>query len=700
MTAKNRSEEDEHKTWLEQLSEFQESDQDNRAKAMEADKFCLDPEGQWEERIAAQVDAERRPKYTFDQTTPAIENIMVDIEAMDFGSKVKPRDSQASKETAEVLEGLVRSIEQDSKAPDLYRKACRRNIRRGFDAWVVKTQFKNDLGFDQEIAVKAISNAISRVWVSNTITNQTSLDADEGYILSSVSPAKFKEIFPDAKGVSVDDADFQNNSYEQYKPKVITYGQKYYKKEIEKKIAQLSNGDVVEVDDNFNSIVDDLALSGVTVKAQRVVKSPVFFHRFFDGAGFISKERKTVFTSCPIVTLYGNFELLGDSSKIHYSGKVGKLMDYQRVLNYSKSKEVEESALSPIEKIWMTKEHSKGHQQELNALNVSSDPVQFYNHIPDSPSPFKMPRNQVSVSLSKLSEDMSAGIQVTSGTNNAMNGQFAGRLTEEALRMQIERGSGATRTWVNVLAESISRTCQLIVDAIPKVYDTKQTVTILGEDGSEDLVTLNDEVYDNDTKRMVQINNLSKGDYKVTCTAGKSFTNRLEAGLSAMLDYAKVDPSIVEDGSDLMLKAIDAPLVDQMAERRRARLLQAGMIPPSQMTDEEKEHLAQQQQQEQPPGADEINAQANLIDAQAQLKEQENRENDNALQLAKAQEDARHKDEKIDSEINLNIAKIQQKQQEINDKRDAAKRKDAIEIAKLEIAADKDMSAQVKSNEN
>ena len=494
---------DEHLTWLNQLSDFQQSDLDQRQQARECDRFLLDKDGQWEESVARSLDSQKRPRYTFDQVTPVIENIMADIEDMEFGSNVKPASGEATKELAKTYEGMVRSIEADSDATTIYRNACRRLIRRGFDAWIVRAKFKEEWSFDQSLVVEAIPNAVNRVWTANTSSKPDSSDSDVGYVLTSVTPEAYKEQFPEGNAVSIDDADLGEH-YDQYRPEVIIFGERYYKKETTREVCQLSNGEIVEKDENFEKIVDEYKLQGITVVREKKVKDFKVYHRFFDGGGMLSKERETVFKTNPVVTVYGNFELLGENSKITYSGITLKEMDYQRVFNYAKSREIEEGALAPRKKLVMTKKMAAGNEKQIAALNVSADPVLFVN--PDSEwtaGVQEIGGAQVNPNLANLANDMAVGMQVTGGTNNAMNGDFAGRMSEDALRLQIDRGTGGTRKWVNALVNGIKRTCEILVQTIPPVYDTKQQFMILGQDGTEEMVTLNDEVYDTQTQKMV-----------------------------------------------------------------------------------------------------------------------------------------------------------------------------------------------------
>ncbi|QDP52064.1 MAG: putative portal protein [Prokaryotic dsDNA virus sp.] len=629
----------EHRSWLQQLGDYQESDLDQRQQAREADRFLLDKDGQWEESVARNIDSQKRPRYTFDRTTPIIESIMSDVEDMEFGSNVKPASGEATKEIALTYEGMVRAIEAESKAGSIYRNACRRMIRRGFDAWIVKAKFKDEWSFDQDLVVEAIPNAINRVWTSNTSVEPDSSDTDAAYVLTSVSPEEYKKQFPDGKGISVGDADLGEH-WDQYRPEVITFGERYYKKETKRTVCQLSNGEVVEKDDNFEKVADEYAQQGVTVVREKEVKDYQIYHRFFDGGGMLSKERETVFRTMPVVTVYGNHELLGESSKITYSGLVLKMMDYQRVFNYGKSREIEEGALAPRKKLVMSRAMAKGSEKQIAALNVSADPVLFLNPDPEMPQGVQeLSGSQVNPHLTNISADMAMGMRDTANVSEAMEGKSPARMSEEALRLQVDRGIGGTKKWVNALVNGIERTCKILVQTIPTVYDTKRTMAITGADGAENIVTLNDEVYDNQSGEMVRVNTLNKGKYKVSCDAGKAFANKLEAGRAAMLELAAVDPSILQTGGDLLIKSMDAPYMNELGDRKRAQMLQAGMIPFDQMTDEEKQAAQQAAQQPKEPSPEDKIANAELIKA-----------NNEQTELALK-----------DKELNIKAAEVQQK---------------------------------------
>ncbi len=590
----------EHSAWLQQLGSYQESELDQREQARDADHFLLDKDGQWEIHVAKTLDDQRRPRYTFDKVTPVIESIMTDIEDMEFAINVKPLGGEANKEDALMREGMIRTIESNSKAVSIYRKAARRVIRRGFDAWEVKAKYLDPWSFEQDLVISTIPNAINRVWFDNTSTEEDGSDIENAYVLTSMSPADYKETWPDGAGVSVDDSETQQQYEENYQPEVITVGKKYYRKQVKVEILQMSNGEVLENDDNNKKILDELKQQGVTIANQKKVDDFAVYVRYFDGSAMLGPEEKTVFKSIPVVPVYGNHEILGHNSKITYSGITLKEMDAQRVHNYAKSREIEEGALAPRTKWWMTKKQAKGNEKQLQNMNTSADPVQFYTLDPDAVPPYQGGQNNINPHLATLGNQMAQDINAQASVFSAMQGDFGGQMSEDSVRMQIDRGTGATRKWVNSVATAISRTGDIILEALPVTYDTNRQMQITGIDGTEEMVMLNDEVYDQQTQTMVSVNNLNKGKYKVTCDAGPAFANKMEAGLDALLKYAAIDPSVLAMGGDVMLKAIDAPLVDKIAERKRAIMLQQGAIPESQMTEGEKEQAAIQAQQPKP----------------------------------------------------------------------------------------------------
>jgi hypothetical protein len=137
-------------------------------------------------------------------------------------------------------------------------------------------------------------------------------------------------------------------------------------------------------------------------------------------------------------------------------------------------------------------------------------------------------------------------------------------------------------------------------------------------------VTLLEPVVDEETKTTVYLNDLSKGVYSVVCSSGPAFQNKQEKTVESFLEVAQIDPTLIQDGSDILLGNIDAPGMDQMASRRRAKLLMAGAIPQDEWTEDEQEQMAIMQQQPKEPDPAMVLAEAEAMKAQADLIKAQN----------------------------------------------------------------------------
>jgi hypothetical protein len=193
-----------------------------------------------------------------------------------------------------------------------------------------------------------------------------------------------------------------------------------------------------------------------------------------------------------------------------------------------------------------------------------------------------------------------------------------------AIQSLQNKGDNGTIKYFKALEFAIAYTGKLLVKAIPKVYDTERQVRLLYEDGTMEMGTLNQVVFDPRTLRQVTLNDLNQGQYDVVCKAGPSFKNRQEETINALLEVAKIDPSILQVGGDLLLKNISTPVADQLAERKRTMMLAQGLIPEAQMTEEEKQAQAQKAQGQQAQDPNMVLAQAEMMKGQAEMLKAQN----------------------------------------------------------------------------
>jgi len=465
--------------------------------------------------------------------------------------------------------------------------------------------------------IEKIHNFIDRVWFDPAAEQQDKSDARYCFVLHPVAKDEFDKRWPESNGISVPD-DRDGEAYYD-KAEVVVIGELLYVEKEERELVLMSNGQTYEADDDFEKVVDDMALVGVTEIKRRKRKVNKVCSRFFDNDGWLGDDKDTVFNRIPVIPVYGNYKII--ENKTVYSGVVEKLMDSQRVLNYSMSREIEEGALAPRAKYWMTLTQAAGHEDSLSTMNTNSDPVQFYNVDPEMPGPPQQNGGaMVNPGLRTISEAMRGMIGYSAGMFASNMGDNPGLQSGVAIRSLQNKGDNATFKYNKAVQVAIAATGKVLVDAIPKVYDTERTMRILYEDNSFEMATINQPVIDQQTGEVVMLNDLSQGVYDVICKAGPSFKNRQQETLEMIIEMAKVDPTIMQIAGDVMMQNINSPAADQIAERKRDQMLKAGMIPMSQLTDEEQAQIQQQmaqQGQQQDPAS--IMAQAEMLKGQAEM---------------------------------------------------------------------------------
>ena len=632
-----------HAEVIQLLEKTQDADQDNRSEAREDQKFVSKKDGQWEDSVINLY--QDAPRYTFDHTSPIIDQIAGDISAADFDIKVKPAGGGATKDNAELLDGLIRNIETMSNAQGIYAKAGRKIATGGFDAWMLKSDYANDESFDQDLMIEYIFNAYDRVWFDLASVEQDRSDADHAFLLSAIPIGTYRERFPDGSGLGVSQGTDYDEDYCD-KAEYVIIGHVYYRKLKPRDLVKVNTGEVFEGAE-FDKVKDELAEMGIEETDRRTVNDSVFCVRKFDGAGWLEEAEETVFSYVPIIPTYGNFEVI--ENKPIWHGAVRKLRDPQRVYNYGKSREVAEGALSPKPKYWATPKQVQGYEDELATLNTNNKPVQIYNVDAEAPNP---PQQQggamVNQGLVMLSDSMqqimgqSAGIFAAGMGNQA---EFA--QSGIAIDKLQKKGNNITTKYFTSLEMAICHTAKILIDAIPRVYDAQRQIRIMNEDGSFDMKEIFQPVLDNETGQIVYMNDLSAGKYDVTCVAGQSYDSRQSETLDQMLQMIAVDPSSVEMGADIIWQQMSGGGTSAMAERKRRQLFEAGLIPDVQLTEEEQAEKQQMEQQPPQPDAAMALAQAEMAKAEADMQS-------NQLTAQKNQ-----------NEVQLKVEELKLKQQEL-----------------------------------
>ena len=187
-------------------------------------------------------------------------------------------------------------------------------------------------------------------------------------------------------------------------------------------------------------------------------------------------------------------------------------------------------------------------------------------------------------------------------------GQESNERSGIAITNRQRQGDKATYHYIDNLAKAIRFTGRILIDLIPKIYDTPRIVRILAENGDDDTVQIDpaqqqalqvrqpaqpmpQSAQGNPQQAHVQrIFNPGVGRYDVIADVGPAFATRRQESFNALTQIATQAPDLMNIIGDLVFKAADFPMAEELAERLH------NMVPPQALGGPNPQTLAMQQQ--------------------------------------------------------------------------------------------------------
>ena len=185
---------------LDRFEQSIEGSEENRANYYDDTKFARMAD-QWPDKIKKQRTQEGRPALVVNKLPAFIRAVVNESRQNKPSIKVAPVDNGADEEHAEVIGGLVRSVERNSHAEVAYDTAIDQAVTGGFGFFRVDIDYAHELSFDLEASIRRIPNALMVHWD----THSTSFDASDweyAFISEIHTKRAFEALWPGAMQVS------------------------------------------------------------------------------------------------------------------------------------------------------------------------------------------------------------------------------------------------------------------------------------------------------------------------------------------------------------------------------------------------------------------------------------------------------------------------------------------------------------------
>lgn len=556
-----------HKTAKERWTAATEHLREQHARMLDDMRFSNPAEPkQWDDKALKLRTG--RPCLTFDRTNQFIAQVVNDGRQNKPGIYCLPADSEADPEVAEKLNGIVRHVEYTSRAGIAYDTALEHAARVGL-GWVrVVPEVVNPESNEQEIRIKRVHDPLS-VKLDPNSTEPDGSDAMWGFVETTYTNAAFDAAFPKKKRATWDSEGwFSEDSVRICEYFVIEEEQK------NRIVVSMMGQEATFSEEEYWQIAQTTGVKPRVIRTEMVPQRVV---KWVKMSGLEILE-ETVFPSkyLPLIPVMG-YELWIEGKR-YLCGMTRRMMDSQRFHNFAISAAYENMAQQPKAPFLLDERSLEGHEADWAKLNSGNPAYLPYNGIDEQgnplPAPSRLAPPQIATGFAGLLEYSSTAMEASVGMFRANLGQSGNETSGKAIMARQREGDTANFHYLDNLNRSIEQLGRVIVDMIPRIYDTKRMARIVGEDGEQDFVQVDPEmpVAAQKQGRKVVAINPGVGQYDVRVKAGPSYTSLRQETAEQLSNMLQAAPQLLPILGDVWVRMQDWPEADKVAKRLKAML--------------------------------------------------------------------------------------------------------------------------------
>lgn len=574
---------------------------------------------QWPDEIRRQREKDGRPCLTINRLPSFIRQVTNDARQNKPSIVCHPVGDGADKQTAHILNGLIRNIQYTSNAEVAYDTAIEHAVSGGFGYFRISTEYAHDDSFDQDLRIERVSNPLS-IYGDNRSTAADSSDWNVAFVTERYTKAEFEAKF--GKGAAKSDFEANDDqSAEWLNESGILVAEYWTRDETPTEILKLSDGIIVHKEQYLKS-KDYLDELGITIVGTRPSKTMKVTQRIITGSEIL-ETNKWAGRYIPIVPVYGD-EVLVEGERTFLS-LIRPAKDSQQMMNYWRTASTELVALAPKTPFIGPKGFATSSPEKWASANMTNHAyLEYDGPTPPQRQPFAGPPAGAIQEALNASDDMKSIMGIHDASLGARSNETSGR----AIIARQKEGDTSTFNFIDNMSRAIRHAGRILVDMIPHVYNVERIIRVIQQNGDNEEVPINqpiqvqpgqqppgqpkrepdpNEIHEEFAQGMTQIYDLTVGKYDVVVEAGPSFNTKREEAAFQMTEFVRAFPDAAPVIGDLIAKNLDWPGAEEIGERLK-RLLPPGALQPNQqmmamqqqmqlMDQQAKEAVGQLQQQ-------------------------------------------------------------------------------------------------------
>ena len=531
------------------LSASIENEKDERKKGQDDIDFINGD--QWEKDIIEQR-GKGRLCLTINKLPTFLDQIDGDIRLNTPALKVKAVDDASDPDTADVLEGIVRYIQRNSRANKIHAWAGLHAAAGGRGAWRILTDYISDHSMDQEIILKRIVDSYS-VYYDPAAEDDDKQDGNYFIILTLLTKEEYKEEYNfdpvdfDMEGESMD------NWHKDDKVVVVEY---YYKtKDKTYTLYEDDYGDVFTDEEADAAGYEEEYLK--SLESREVTTYKIMWVKA-DGKRVLDRE-EVAGPMFPVVLTWG--KQLSVKGKIEARGIARHAKDSVRLYNYARSNEAESISMQPKQPYLMPDVCLTAKQQTIwDRANDENYPYLPYHVDKENPSLRPVRERPPAASSGNIQQLQIADAEMrdTIGIQKAALGQESNETSGVAIQKRKQESDTGQYAFLDNLGDATITEGRIILGMIPVIVTRPTQRKILGKDMEEKVIAVNQEGGIDLTTGKYDIDMSVEGSYS---TQREEFQDKLTSILPQIPDEQR---AVI---SDIMFEMQDFHRADEVSER-------------------------------------------------------------------------------------------------------------------------------------
>lgn len=552
---------------------------------LEDDKFVAGE--QWPEEVRKDREEDRRPILTYNLIPSFTRQITNRVRENRSQVKVVPVESDRGKSPtianltgtkdysmADVYSGIIRNVEHVSRSEQAYDTSLKHAVDHGFGYFYLMNEWSKLDPFVQELVIHRVKNSYT-VYLDPDAQEADYRDAQDAFMFENIKKTTFESKYPDASHTEFAQTGMGASYDGWYDTDSLRLAQYFWIDYKDDEVLLLNNGKLV----HLSTVEDVLAKlkqeQGIFVQVdnggnemRKEVKRPVCMWQKMT-ARDVLEEAELPFSAIPIFPVLGE-EIIVDG-RTRYESAIRHAKDPQKSYNYWRTAAAETVALAPRAPWVGTEAQFAGHEDLYEEANVRNLPYLTYNFKEGvSPPARSFPSQVAAAELQNATAD-GVDMQTIIGLHDASLGKEGNEKSGKAIIERKAQGATSTYQFPDNLSRAQEQCGRLMVEAIPKLYDTRRIARIRLPDDTDDFVELNQAIEEDG--KTVLIHDIGYGKYDVTMETGPNYsTQRAEAADLQMQLLKVLGPERASNIVHLIVKNLGVPGSDEVATVLRKML--------------------------------------------------------------------------------------------------------------------------------